>query len=1106
MGWFDRQLVHAAYDGDVKKVYALLSRTRFKPDVNRYNKKPLSKTRATALHGAFSHLSNPNTADTGIAIIKLLVKHDVIIPPKYPESKKVSRFHFTGKWRLDASGRYVDELYPQKKQRDAEYQSDTDAMKHNSNLYYGLSTLGEIYRTLYPQGFLDTSKEKPIIQLLRQAAIKFDYYHNARDELGIIYYMGHGVSQNYQTALRWFLSSTGHSLTRNHFHARIPYYLSLMYLQGHGVKQDHEKAYSHLSSAFFIRASHAASCGSDTHAISRYDFNVMLGNGYDVAKSDAEGITWLKHAAELGLKEAQYQLSLMYADGYGVEQCDKKAIVWHKRLASQGDIRAQHRLGLIHLQGRTTPTEGLSWFELASKQGLIEPQHHFLELMYARGRGVDQNDKAAASWFALAAKQNFKHAQYQLGLLCLQGRGVPQSDTDATFWLKQAAEQNHTEAQRVLEAMRTTGSAEAQLYLEEIYTTDLAAKTSATTDEPATSDLDLLAELPVGLTESDDELSTTKPAKKALPPPTPPEPEAITTSIETLALNPEPIPTPTTPPPIRELPSPPPLLKTPSIVVTTEAAIPEVPAIKPDDEPTELCPLMDDDSLTLQLLIEATQYHPDIKTTLCLMYMDGRLHPRSTDDILTLFQYITASTHTDTGMNAKQPDTPALIPTAPDTDTVPADAPADTGIDIHELSAKITAIAAAQTQLKTTGALYATTTDLTELEERVDKNTARLTTLPPAGDIAQRRELTWALMREYEELELARQEHFIQNNSDLKCYYLHFQNLFCAFYNGCMSALSDVVVANSPELPILLRALICALPGGSLLQRMTTTLTDRLYITQYVRPIVMSCAATQFTPMLMRLSRQCTLRSQQRIIDIKNPHTDDGSLLTRFLNKARRSIQQLQAMLDKRIEDDLVAQLALLDVLRLLDSIVANCRSMTCPSADAIKPFCEQALRELFSDHYDTTHPLPTILTASPTTSSPAPPPSDITANAALPAEIATILERVKRLESREADYTEDMFRKLVTQVQDLAQRTAHIRPPSRWHRDEAARELGLGDRLQMISDHPSDREYVTAVGHMSAENTERLDIITPLLLEMLETISQLKDTVDTTKYRTTHR
>ncbi|KIO47791.1 tetratricopeptide repeat protein, partial [Nitrosospira sp. NpAV] len=67
-----------------------------------------------------------------------------------------------------------------------------------------------------------------------------------------------------------------------------------------------------------------------------------------------------------------------------------------------------------------------------------------LGVLYAKGRGVAQDDREAVSWYRKAAEQGNADAQYNLGLAYTKGQGTTQDERQAAFWYLKAAEQEST--------------------------------------------------------------------------------------------------------------------------------------------------------------------------------------------------------------------------------------------------------------------------------------------------------------------------------------------------------------------------------------------------------------------------------------------------------------------------------------------------------------------------------------------------------------------------------------------------------------------------------------------------------------------------------------
>ena len=69
----------------------------------------------------------------------------------------------------------------------------------------------------------------------------------------------------------------------------------------------------------------------------------------------------------------------------------------------------------------------------AAKKGLAGAQFN-LAVMYAEGKGVQQNNFKASRWYISAADLNFPLAQYNLALLYSEGKGVEKSTELSYVW------------------------------------------------------------------------------------------------------------------------------------------------------------------------------------------------------------------------------------------------------------------------------------------------------------------------------------------------------------------------------------------------------------------------------------------------------------------------------------------------------------------------------------------------------------------------------------------------------------------------------------------------------------------------------------------------
>jgi TPR repeat protein len=118
----------------------------------------------------------------------------------------------------------------------------------------------------------------------------------------------------------------------------------------------------------------------------------------------------------------------------------------------------------------TAPPEELR--QLA-EQGEAAAQYD-LGVMLEYGRGVAQDDVAAATWYRKAALQGVDVAQYRLAVMHENGWGVPQSDAEAVTWYRSAAEQGHALAQHDLAFMYAAGKGVPQDYVQAYMWLDIA--------------------------------------------------------------------------------------------------------------------------------------------------------------------------------------------------------------------------------------------------------------------------------------------------------------------------------------------------------------------------------------------------------------------------------------------------------------------------------------------------------------------------------------------------------------------------------------------------------------------------------------------------------
>ena len=257
--------------------------------------------------------------------------------------------------------------------------------------------------------------------------------------LGTHYARGAGVAASAETAATWFRRAADAGCGRGE------YELARAYLRGRGVAQDTRRAVWLVTSAA-ERGVPEAQCllgrlylrGTDSSSSAR---------GGGLEKDEAEGMRWLRRAAEEGYAKALVAIGACYGDANAAE-----AASWYRRAAAAGCAKGQHALGLCYRDGRGVPRdadEAARWLRRAAEQGYA-PAQCALGACYRDGRAFPRDACRALHWTLRAAAQGNGDALCQLGTDLLHGTadsGLCRDTAEACACLRRAAERGHAGAQ-----------------------------------------------------------------------------------------------------------------------------------------------------------------------------------------------------------------------------------------------------------------------------------------------------------------------------------------------------------------------------------------------------------------------------------------------------------------------------------------------------------------------------------------------------------------------------------------------------------------------------------------------------------------------------------
>jgi uncharacterized protein len=107
--------------------------------------------------------------------------------------------------------------------------------------------------------------------------------------------------------------------------AAAQFNLGVMYYEGRSVQQDYNQA-----AAWYRKAAEQG------HAKAQFNLGMMYDEGQGVQQNYTQAAAWYRKAAEQGHAKAQFNLGVMYKKGQGVPQDYAQAYMWVNLAAAKG--------------------------------------------------------------------------------------------------------------------------------------------------------------------------------------------------------------------------------------------------------------------------------------------------------------------------------------------------------------------------------------------------------------------------------------------------------------------------------------------------------------------------------------------------------------------------------------------------------------------------------------------------------------------------------------------------------------------------------------------------------------------------------------------------
>lgn len=207
--------------------------------------------------------------------------------------------------------------------------------------------------------------------------------------------------------------------------------LGNLFWNGHGVPQDYAQALTWYRRAADLGDADAMNTVGDSYWWG-------LGEPQDYAQA----LAWYRKAADRGSANSMFMIGYSYHAGVGVPGDDEQSLAWYRKAAELGFSKAMFCVGDAYRDGRGVPQdhiEALAWYRKAANLGNPDGMND-LGTAYFHGDGVSQDYSLAVAWWRKAADLGSSEAMSNLGIANEGGWGVPKDNAQALVWYRKAAE------------------------------------------------------------------------------------------------------------------------------------------------------------------------------------------------------------------------------------------------------------------------------------------------------------------------------------------------------------------------------------------------------------------------------------------------------------------------------------------------------------------------------------------------------------------------------------------------------------------------------------------------------------------------------------------
>jgi len=182
--------------------------------------------------------------------------------------------------------------------------------------------------------------------------------------------------------------------------------------------------------------------------------------------TQADAISYLTRASEMGRTDAMRALSDLYRTGQGTQVNSAQSEKLLQKASASFDKDATKRLGDSYFE--KDPKKALGYYEQAAEAGHIEAAY-IAGVMYAENFEIRPNSTRSAALLKQAAEGGHAAAQADYGLLVYQGVGATRSESEAAKWFEKSARGGDSEGQFLFAFTLAKGEGVSQSFEDAYY-------------------------------------------------------------------------------------------------------------------------------------------------------------------------------------------------------------------------------------------------------------------------------------------------------------------------------------------------------------------------------------------------------------------------------------------------------------------------------------------------------------------------------------------------------------------------------------------------------------------------------------------------------------